>query len=225
MDVPTADPRLRHLGQVAYEPTWRAMQAFTEQRGPDTRDELWLLEHPPVYTLGLNGRRHHLLRPGQIPVVPCDRGGQVTYHGPGQLVAYCLVDLARRGVGVKTFVHGLEQAVVDLLADYGIRAARQTGAPGVYVDGAKIAALGLRVRRGAAYHGLSLNVAMDLEPFQRIDPCGQPGLRVTQLRDLGGPDRLAPIAHDLAGHLTRQLRTLPGATVPVPETVQDARAT
>jgi lipoyl(octanoyl) transferase len=161
------------------------MRAFTEGRDAESPDEVWVLEHPPVFTLGQAGRAEHVLDPGPIPVIATDRGGQVTYHGPGQLVAYVLVDLARRGLGVRRFVEALEQAVIDTLAEAGVRAARRPGAAGVYVDGRKVAALGLRVRRGCTYHGLALNVDVDLEPFRRIDPCGHPGLEVTRLRDLG----------------------------------------
>jgi len=175
---------VRYLGLCEYEPTWRAMQTFTDERGPDTPDELWLLEHPPVYTLGQAGRPEHVLDPGDIPVIKIDRGGQVTYHGPGQLVAYLLLDLRRAGFGVKRLVHLLEQAVIDLLAGYGIESAARPDAPGVYVGEAKIAALGLRVRRGCSFHGLALNVDMDLEPFLRINPCGYPGLAVTRIADL-----------------------------------------
>ena len=199
--------RVRYLGRVVYTETWHAMRAFTDARGPTTVDELWVLEHPPVYTLGWNAREAHVLDPGEIPVVRCDRGGQVTYHGPGQLVVYTLVDLARRRLGVRAFVHLLEQAVLDLLAGYGIRGERRAGAPGVYAGGAKLAALGLRLRHGAAYHGLSLNVAMDLAPFRRIDPCGFAGLPVTQLRDLGGPDDPAQVAATLLAALDASLRT------------------
>lgn len=176
---------IRRLGQVEYEPTWRAMQAFTAQRVADTPDELWLLEHPPVYTQGQAGKPEHLIAATDIPVVPIDRGGQITYHGPGQLVAYLLVDLRRRGYGVRELVTRMEQAVIDLLAAEGVTAERQAGAPGVYVAGAKIAALGLRVRHGCTYHGLALNVDMDLAPFAAINPCGYAGLAVTQCRDLG----------------------------------------
>lgn len=176
---------VRHLGRVAYEPTWQAMQAFTAQRVADTPDELWLLEHPPVYTQGQAGKPEHLIAATDIPVVPIDRGGQITYHGPGQLVAYLLVDLRRRGYGVRELVTRMEQAVIDLLAAEGVSAERQAGAPGVYVAGAKIAALGLRVRHGCTYHGLALNVNMDLGPFAAINPCGYAGLAVTQCRDLG----------------------------------------
>ncbi|MDD3650770.1 MAG: lipoyl(octanoyl) transferase LipB [Immundisolibacter sp.] len=161
-----------------------AMQEFTDRRDADTADELWLVEHPPVFTLGLAGEPRHVLDAGDIPVVRCDRGGQVTYHGPGQVVLYALLDLNRMGLGVKALVTTLEQAVIDLLAGLDIAAERRPGAPGVYVAGAKIAALGLRVRRGCCYHGLSVNVAMDLAPFGRINPCGYAGLAVTQLRDL-----------------------------------------
>ena len=178
-------PEVRRLGRVAYEPTWRDMQAYTETRGPHHPDQIWLLEHPPVFTLGLNARPEHLLAPGDIPVVPVDRGGQVTYHGPGQLVLYPLLELRRRGLGVRPLVSALEQSVVDLLAELGVDAAARPDAPGVYVDGAKVAAVGLRVRRGCSYHGLSLNVDMDLEPFSRINPCGYAGLPVVDLAGLG----------------------------------------
>lgn len=188
--LPTAphDPRalrVRRLGRVDYVPTWRAMQDFTAQRAADTADELWLLEHPPVYTQGQAGRPEHLIAATDIPVVAIDRGGQITYHGPGQLVAYLLVDLRRRGYGVRELVGRMEQAVIDLLHGQGVQAERQAGAPGVYVAGAKIASLGLRVRHGCTYHGLALNVDMDLGPFAAINPCGYAGLAVTQCRDLG----------------------------------------
>ena len=178
-------PIVRHLGRVDYEPTWRAMQSFTAERGPDTPDELWLLEHPPVFTLGQAGKREHILTDLGIPVIAIDRGGQVTYHGPGQLVVYVLLDLRRRGYGVKQLVLRLEQAVIDLLAGFGVVAERRAGAPGVYVNEAKIAALGLRIKNGCSYHGLALNVAMDLTPFSAINPCGYEGLAVTQTSDLG----------------------------------------
>jgi len=178
-------PIVRHLGRVDYEPTWRAMQSFTAERGPDTPDELWLLEHPPVFTLGQAGKREHILTDLGIPVIAIDRGGQVTYHGPGQVVVYVLLDLRRRGYGVKQLVLRLEQAVIDLLAGFGVVAERRAGAPGVYVNEAKIAALGLRIKNGCSYHGLALNVAMDLTPFSAINPCGYEGLAVTQTSDLG----------------------------------------
>lgn len=202
---------MRRLGLCEYEPTVARMQAFTDDRDDATPDELWLLEHPPVYTLGRAARPAHVLDPGPVPVVPTDRGGQVTYHGPGQLIAYPLIDLTRLGMGIRPFVNLLEQSIIDLLAGYAIEAGRREGAPGVYVDGRKIAALGLRVRRGRSYHGLSLNVAMDLAPFAGIDPCGLPGLAVTQLSELAGIDRtgdmndLTAPGDALAGHLTRLL--------------------
>jgi len=168
-----------------YEPVWREMQAFTAARTPDTDDEIWVLQHPRVYTLGLNAKSEHLLDAGDIPVVRTDRGGQVTYHGPGQLVLYFMLDLRRLGVGVQRLVALLESMVIDWVAGQGVEAARHAGAPGVYVAGAKVAALGLRVRRGCTYHGLSLNVDLDLEPFGRINPCGYAGLPVTRLKDLG----------------------------------------
>ncbi|NOX77147.1 MAG: lipoyl(octanoyl) transferase LipB [Gammaproteobacteria bacterium] len=175
---------VRHLGLRDYPDVWHDMQRFTDTRTPDTRDEIWVLEHPPVFTLGLNGKPEHILDPGDIPVVKCDRGGQVTYHGPGQLIIYLLLNLRRRELGVKTLVREIEQAIIDLLQDNGIHGQRREGAPGIYVDDAKIAALGLRVRRGCCYHGLSFNVDMDLEPFSRINPCGFAGLKITQLHDL-----------------------------------------
>jgi lipoyl(octanoyl) transferase len=174
---------VRQLGLVAYEPTWRAMQEFTAQRTADTADEIWLCQHPPVFTLGLAGKPEHLLRDIGVPVVKIDRGGQITYHGPGQLVAYLLLDLKRRGLTVKSLVRRMEQAAIDLLAGHGIGAARLAGAPGVYVNGAKIAALGLKVKNGCCYHGLALNVAMDLSPFEAINPCGYEGMAVTQVAD------------------------------------------
>jgi lipoyl(octanoyl) transferase len=164
-----------------YEPVWRAMQAFTDQRDVDTPDELWLVEHPPVFTQGQAGRAEHLLAPGDIPVIQVDRGGQVTYHGPGQLVAYPLIDISRAKIGVRALVKGIEQVVIDVLKSYGVDAQLLEGAPGVYIDGVKIASLGLRIRRGKSFHGLSFNINMDLEPFQRINPCGFKGLQVTNL--------------------------------------------
>ena len=194
----------RFPGVLPYEPVWRAMQAFTDARGPETADELWVLEHEPVFTLGQAGKWEHVLLPGDIPVVPVDRGGQVTYHGPGQIVAYPLIDIRRAGIGVREFVRRIEQAIIDTLATWNVEAARKDGAPGVYVAGAKIAALGLRVRRGCTFHGLAFNVAMDLEPFRRINPCGFQGLQVTQVLDLGGPSRLADVEAVLVGELARQ---------------------
>jgi lipoyl(octanoyl) transferase len=207
----TDQPRLRvrHLGRREYESTWRAMQDYTSRRGRESEDELWLLEHPPIYTLGQAGRREHILDPGAITVLKVDRGGQVTYHGPGQLVAYLLLDLKRARVGVRGLVTQLEQAVIALLADHDIQAHVRPGAPGVYVGDAKIASLGLRVRRGCTYHGLAVNVDMDLEPFTHINPCGHPGLAVTQLRDLGGPVDIDAVADELAFHILQQLPDLP----------------
>ena len=176
---------VRRLGRTDYQATWRAMQDFTATRDGQTQDEIWLLEHPPVFTQGLAGRPEHLLRDAGVPLVRTDRGGQITYHGPGQVIAYLLIDLARRGLKVRELVSRIEQATIDLLASLGSEGQRLAGAPGVYVGGAKIASLGLRVKGGCSYHGLSLNADMDLSPFAAINPCGYPGLRVTQLRDLG----------------------------------------
>ena len=175
---------LRELGQVDYQPTLQAMQDFTDSRTPDTPDELWLLQHPRVFTQGQAGKAEHLLHPGDIPVIQVDRGGQVTYHGPGQWVLYLMVDLRRRHFGVRDLVNLIERSIVMLLAEYGIEARPWPEAPGVYVGGEKIASLGLRVRRGCSYHGLALNVDMDLEPFQRINPCGYAGLEVTSMARL-----------------------------------------
>lgn len=202
---------VRRLGRRDYEPVWRDMSDFTDRRGADTPDELWLVEHPPVFTLGQAGRREHVLDAGDIPLIQVDRGGQVTYHGPGQLVAYPMLDLRRRGIGIRRLVHELEQAVIEQLAGYGIRADRRQDAPGVYVAGRKIAALGLRVRRGCTFHGLAFNVAMDLSPFSRIDPCGYAGLEVTQVSELGGPDDLETVGADLVASLCRVLRYSEGS--------------
>jgi len=196
--------KVRRLGRQPYEPVWRAMSAFTDNRVADTVDELWVLEHDPVFTLGQAGKMEHVLVPGDIPVVPVDRGGQVTYHGPGQIVAYPLIDLRRVGVSVRELVNKIEQSIIDALAHWAITAARLDGAPGVYVGPAKIAALGLRVRRGCSFHGLALDVNMDLEPFQRINPCGYKGLEVTQMVDWGGPTRLADVEEVLIGEFCRQ---------------------
>lgn len=196
---------LRDLGRVAYEPVWRAMQAFTDARDESTPDELWLVEHDPVFTLGQAGKPEHVLLPGDIPVLHVDRGGQVTYHGPGQLVAYPLVDLRRLRIGVRDYVCRIEQAVIDTLADWNIEGRRRDGAPGVYVDGAKVAALGIRVRRGCAFHGLAFNIAMDLEPFARINPCGYAGLDVVAMRDLGGPSGTEAVKPALVAHVACRL--------------------
>jgi lipoyl(octanoyl) transferase len=176
-------PLIRHLGLAQYEPTWRAMQKFTDERDSSTTDEIWFVEHPPVFTLGMNAGREHVLSPGDIPVVQIDRGGQVTYHGPGQLVVYPLVDLRRRHLGVRELVVALENAVIAYVAEFGVAAQGSRAAPGVYVAGAKLASVGLRIRRGASYHGLALNVAVDLAPFERINVCGHRGLAVTRLAD------------------------------------------
>ena len=197
--------KVRALGLVAYEPTWRAMQAFNASRSVDTEDQLWLVEHPPVFTLGLAGRREHVLDPGDIPVVATDRGGQVTYHGPGQAIVYALVDLRRLGIGAKELVRRLEQAAIDTLSGHGIEARRRAGMPGVYVGDAKIAAIGLRIARGASYHGIALNVENDLAPFSRIDPCGYPGLASARTADLGVRDKISAVQQSLAGNLARCL--------------------
>jgi len=183
--MPIAPPILKYLGQIDYVAVWDAMRAFTAARTPETPDEIWFCQHPPVFTLGQAGRRDHLLTDIGIPVVQVDRGGQVTYHGPGQIVVYVLLDLRRRGYGIKDLVRRLEETVIALLASHEVAAERIAGAPGVYVGGAKIAALGLRVRNGCTYHGLSLNVDMDLAPFSAINPCGYAGMRVTSMRELG----------------------------------------
>lgn len=201
---------VRRLGLVDYQPTWEAMREFTAKREPDTADEIWLLQHTPVYTLGQAGAPEHILDAGDIPVVKIDRGGQVTYHGPGQVIAYLLIDLPRRGFKVREMVAAMEAAVIELLADYAITACRREGAPGVYVEDAKIAALGLRVRKGCSYHGLSLNVNMGLKPFTGINPCGYSGMKITQLADLGVSDTPDQVAEKLLATLTRVLNRPPG---------------
>lgn len=207
---PQALMLIRQLGRVDYQFTLQAMQDFTASRDANTPDELWLLEHPPVYTQGQAGKPEHVLNPGDIPIVQIDRGGQVTYHGPGQLVGYLLFDLKRHKIGVRDLVRKIEQSVIDLLAEYGISSYGKVDAPGVYVmrDGteAKIAALGLRIRNGCSYHGLSLNVNMDLEPFQRINPCGYAGMKVTQIADFGFIDETpASVAAKLARNILNNL--------------------
>jgi len=196
---------IKYLGRSDYQETWQAMKAFTRLRTPGTPDELWITEHAPVFTQGLNGRAEHVLKLDDIPLVQIDRGGQITYHGPGQLVLYCLLDITRLNLGVKGLIAKIEKSVIDLLRDYRIAAHTRPGAPGVYVDQAKIAALGLRIRKGCCYHGLSLNVEMDLEPFTRIDPCGYPGLAVTQLREFGVTDSVEQVGYRLADILTGNL--------------------
>jgi len=188
--------RVRELGRQPYEPVWRAMQRFTDTRDEQTPDELWVVEHDPVFTLGQAGKPEHVLAPGDIPVVQVDRGGQVTYHGPGQIVVYPLFDLPRMKVGVRDYVCKIEQAMIDTVGEWNIHAERKAGAPGVYVAGAKIGALGIRVRHGRTFHGLAFNIAMDLSPWYRINPCGYEGLQVTTLADLGGPsgmDEVKPV--------------------------------
>jgi len=204
--------KIRHLGIRDYLPVWHEMQHFTDRRTAETEDEIWFLQHPPVFTLGQAGKPEHLLDPGDIPVLQVDRGGQVTYHGPGQLIAYLLIDLRRNRLGVRALVTLMEQSVVQLLAGFGINAAARKQAPGVYVEGRKIAALGLRVRRGCSYHGLSLNVSMDLTPFERINPCGYPGLQITQLADLGVTAGLPQVTTALEGILRKRLGYTIGAT-------------
>jgi lipoyl(octanoyl) transferase len=193
----------RDLGSLAYEPVWRAMQHFTDHRGAEAADEVWLVQHPAVFTQGQAGKPEHLLLPGDIPVVQVDRGGQVTYHGPGQLVVYLLLDVRRLGFGVRELVSRMEQTLIALLATYGVTAAAKPDAPGVYVDGAKIASLGLRIRKGCSFHGLALNV--DLRPFERINPCGYAGLPMTQLCDHAGPIEFAEVSARLRAQLVKHL--------------------
>lgn len=201
-----ASPLLKDLGRVEYLPTWHAMQHFTEERDADTPDEIWFLEHPPVFTLGLAGKVEHVLAPGNIPVIHIDRGGQVTYHGPGQLLVYPLIDLKRLRLGVRALVEAIENSVIATLKEFDIAALSKREAPGVYTqDGRKLASLGLRVRHGCSYHGLAFNVAMDLEPFSRINPCGYAGLQMTQVSELGGPNEVNAVALRLKPHLLEYL--------------------
>ncbi|ARU87200.1 lipoyl(octanoyl) transferase LipB [Pseudomonas sp. M30-35] len=196
----------RELGRVAYEPTWHAMQRFTDSRGPETPDEIWLLEHPPVFTQGQAGKAEHVLFPGDIPVVQVDRGGQVTYHGPGQLIAYLMLDVRRSKLGVRDLVTRIEQSLLALLASYGVTAYTKADAPGVYVADAKIASLGLRIRNGRSFHGLALNTNMDLSPFQRINPCGYAGMAMTQLADLvDTPIEFSEVSARLRDQLVKHL--------------------
>ena len=201
----TAPLGFRELGQLAYEPVWQAMQRFTNERGSERADEIWLVQHPAVFTQGQAGKAEHLLLPGDIPVVQVDRGGQVTYHGPGQLVAYLLLDVRKLGFGVRDLVSRMERCLIELLASYGVTAVAKPDAPGVYVNGAKIASLGLRIRHGCTFHGLALNVDMDLEPFRRINPCGYAGLAMTQLRDHTGPIEFAEVSARLRAQLVKHL--------------------
>ena len=196
---------VRHLGIRPYLETWQAMQVFTDTRDATTPDEIWLLQHHPVYTQGQAGKAEHLLHQTDIPVVQSDRGGQITYHGPGQLIAYLLIDVRRKGMGVRQLVTAMEQAVIALLASSGIQATAKADAPGVYVNGAKIASLGLRIRRGCSFHGLALNIDLDLTPFTHINPCGYAGLAMTRTATLGGPRHVADAAPLLLAELTRQL--------------------
>ena len=213
---------VRDLGRQAYEPVWRAMQRFTDVRDEATPDEVWLVEHDPVFTLGQAGKPEHVLMPGDIPVLHVDRGGQVTYPGPGQIVVYPLLDLRRLKIGVRDYVHRIEQAVIDTLVEWNIGATRRDGALGVYVNDAKVAALGIRVRRGCTFHGLAFNAAMDLEPFHRINPCGYAGLQVTSMLDLGGPSSPEAVKPVLLEALAKQfglaLRTAmaPDLAAPLP---------
>jgi lipoyl(octanoyl) transferase len=202
----SAAPLIRHLGLVPYEPTWRSMQRFTDARTASTPDEIWMVEHPPVFTLGMNASRDHVLAPGDIPVIPIDRGGQVTYHGPGQLVVYPLIDLRRHAMGVRDLVVALENAIIAYAGEWRIEAVGSREAPGVYVAGAKLASIGLRIRRGASYHGFALNVSLDLEPFTRINVCGYRGLAVTRLADLGVGAQVPAVATAIVPHLLRALR-------------------
>ncbi len=202
----TAAIEIRTLGNKEYEPLWHEMQEFTNSRDSDTPDELWFAEHPPVFTLGLNASREHLLAPGDIQVIQIDRGGQVTYHGPGQLMIYPLIDLKRARLGIRDLVTALEQSVVDLAAQYGIEATSRADAPGVYVGGKKFASVGLRIRRWCSYHGMALNVDMDIEPYSRINTCGYADLEVTDLRRLGIERDLSVVARDLQPHLLTHLK-------------------
>ncbi|MGV8932207.1 MAG: lipoyl(octanoyl) transferase LipB [Luteimonas sp.] len=210
-----ANAVVRDLQRQPYEPVWRAMQRFTDARDDDTPDEVWVVEHDPIFTLGQAGKPEHVLMAGDIPVLHVDRGGQVTYHGPGQVVVYPLLDLRRLKIGVRDYVHRIEQAIIDTLVPWNIAAMRRDGAPGVYVNEAKVAALGIRVRRGCTFHGLAFNVAMDLEPFARINPCGYAGLQVTSVLDLGGPSSPDAIKPVLLDQLAKQfgLRLEPASTI------------
>lgn len=201
--------KTRYLGRRDYVPLWREMQKFTDERHESTPDEIWFCEHPPVFTLGLNASKEHLLAPGDIPVVQIDRGGQVTFHGPGQLMVYPLIDIRRANIGVRTLVTALEQSVVDLAGEFDVAAASRADAPGVYVDGDKLASVGLRIRRGSSFHGMALNVDIDLEPFTRINPCGYAELKMTDLHRLGIDLQLEATSQTILPHFLRHLG-LPG---------------
>lgn len=204
--MPSDHTIVKYLGRTDYPQTWDNMKDFTRNREAHTPDELWITEHAPVFTQGLNGKAEHLLDTGNIPVIQVDRGGQVTYHGPGQLVLYCLVDIQRLGLGIRSFITRIERSISEFLGQYGLAAVTRINAPGVYVDEAKIAALGLRIRKGCCYHGLSLNIDMDLSPFKCINPCGYPGLAVTQLADFGIKPGLEQVGRELAGLLIRNMK-------------------
>ncbi|WP_344760916.1 lipoyl(octanoyl) transferase LipB [Luteimonas lutimaris] len=220
---------LRDLGRQPYEPVWRGMQRFTDLRDGGSTDEVWVVEHDPVFTLGQAGKPEHVLVPGDIPVLHVDRGGQVTYHGPGQIVVYPLLDLKRLKIGVREYVCRIEQAVIDTLAEWNIGAQRREGAPGVYVNGAKVAALGIRVRRGCTFHGLAFNAAMDLKPFGRINPCGYAGLQVTSVLDLGGPssmEAMKPVLLDaMAAQFGLALQAAPPPDLADPQPVAAVSST
>ena len=200
-----SDISVRHLGQIDYEKCWQKMQTFTEQRQKDSQDEIWILEHPPVFTQGQNGKPEHVLQPGTIPVIKTDRGGQVTYHGPGQLIAYTLIDIQRKNWGIRRLVHFLEKTMINLLADFHLKAEAKKEAPGVYIENKKICSLGLRVRKGCAYHGLAFNVDMDLSPFKLINPCGFSQLEMTQLADYIQPVNKDLVTKKLIDFLTTTL--------------------
>jgi lipoyl(octanoyl) transferase len=220
---PPRDIIVRTLGLRDYFPAWQAMRNFSAERGTDSKDEIWLLQHPPVYTLGLNGKNTVRPAPTNIPFVHCDRGGDITYHGPGQLVAYLLMDLRRHGIGVKALVAALEQAVIDLLKALNMTAVRRVGAPGVYIENKKIAALGLRIRNGCSYHGLALNVDMDLTPFEYIAPCGYAGLAVTQLADFGVRSDMETIGAALVAQLRDNLG-YNAASCRAPQSIHESRS-
>lgn len=198
--------KIKHLGFSEYEPVWRAMQEFTDSRDKDTTDEIWTVEHPPVFTQGQAGKAEHILAAGDIPVIQVDRGGQVTYHGPGQIVIYPLIDLKRHKMGIKALVHGIEEAIIQTLSQYDVHAQRRENAPGVYVEGKKVASLGLRVRKGCTFHGLAFNIRMDLEPFSRINPCGFLGLEVVQLSEFVNNVDFHQVQNELVDNLCNILK-------------------
>ena len=198
--------KIKHLGFSEYEPVWRAMQEFTDSRDKDTTDEIWTVEHPPVFTQGQAGKAEHILAAGDIPVIQVDRGGQVTYHGPGQIVIYPLIDLKRHKMGIKALVHGIEEAIIQTLSQYDVHAQRRENAPGVYVEGKKVASLGLRVRKGCTFHGLAFNIRMDLEPFSRINPCGFLGLEVVQLSEFVHNVDFLQVQNELVDNLCNILK-------------------